>query len=254
MRKCNIYLNELKDLYMNFYSLNNAPFLFFSEEAVDLLNKIKIDIEDSYVDKSPERFRRYSEIVKRKLNELPYDRNERRNINIKKWFCKYNYTCDNYTIDTILNLDSESGIYSDLSYPINMLQGDLIDEEIFELQNTFLCFCKEKIVEDIINYLNGITQENKDEFSPVIKNKKVSDSLLLNGKKLNLAERFKIINDLFNINKEIQKFNNPDGEKYQLLSYILGCNISNARQILNDNYNGKVRNNDIENYLKSLNK
>lgn len=256
MEKCTKYLKKLKKLYSNFDSLKDTPFIVFSIEAVDLLNKIKMDIENNYMNESNETFIKYSNLIKDKLDGLSYDRTKGLIIEIEKWLLKYNYhyNYESYSIETILSLDPESAIYSDLSFPINMLQTDSIDADIFDLQNDFLFFCKKMIAEDIINHLNGINQEKGDNPLPIYKKEKVSDSLMLNGHKLNLAERFKIINDQFNISKEISKLNISENEKYQLVSYVLGCSTTNARQVMNGNYNGKIRNGDIKNYIESLNK
>ncbi|HEY9167975.1 MAG TPA: hypothetical protein VIN72_00645 [Lutibacter sp.] len=255
MEKCNEYLKELKDLYLDFDSLKDAPFMFFSLSASDLLHKIKMDVDNSYVNKSADAFSRYSKMIETKLGELPYDRAKDLTPEIEKSFLEYNYEInfDNYSIETILNLDPESGLYSDLSYPINMLQTDSSDDDIFDLQNAFLCYCKKMISEDIIKHLKEVNQKDND-LLPITKNKKISESQLLNGIKLNLADRFRIVNKLFNVSKKIEEFNILDREKDQLLSYILGCNISNARQLKSGIYNAKIRNEEIDNYLQSLNK
>lgn len=75
-------------------------------------------------------------------------------------------------------------------------------------------------------------------------------SLLLNGRKLNLSERYKIANKVLDIDKKIRTLNIQDLEKYQLLAYILGCDKDNARNLMNGTYNANDR--DLTAYFNDL--
>lgn len=77
---------------------------------------------------------------------------------------------------------------------------------------------------------------------------------LLQGKKLNYSERYKILDDISGIDKLIRGLNILDREKYKLLSLILGCNSTNARHIMNGKYPAKIKDDLINNYLKDLKK
>lgn len=78
----------------------------------------------------------------------------------------------------------------------------------------------------------------------------LSKSQLLNGKKLNLTDRYKIANKLLDIDNKINILNISKEQKNQLLAYILGCNIDNAKKILNGNYDSRP--NDLGAYFNEL--
>ena len=77
-------------------------------------------------------------------------------------------------------------------------------------------------------------------------------SLLLEGKRLNLAERFQIAIRTIGINKLISELNISDMEKYALLSYILGCDETNARHLMNNSYDANIREEIIQKYLGKI--
>lgn len=165
MEKCNEYLKELKELYLKFDSLKDAPFIFFSSEAVNLLSKIKDNIENSYVDKTSDSFRKYSFALKEKLNNLTTQKEFVLTTKIEEWLNYYNYEykTENLSIERILNLDPEEDIYNYLSFPINMLQNDEYYDRIYSLQNDFLIYCKVAVVQDIKNYLSEKLIESSTE-------------------------------------------------------------------------------------------
>lgn len=82
------------------------------------------------------------------------------------------------------------------------------------------------------------------------KKTKTNKSLLFNGSPLNLSERFKIANEVLNIDRKIRSLNISDDEKYQLLAYILGCDKTNARHLMNGKYNSNDR--ELTNYFDDL--
>jgi hypothetical protein len=101
---------------------------------------------------------------------------------------------------------------------------------------------------------NYIKDEKSNSEINLLKEKKQSKSLLFNGKPLNLKERYKIATEVLNTDKTIRTLNVTDTEKYKLLSYILGCNETNARHLMNGSYCAHVRNEVIQNYIHTLNK
>jgi hypothetical protein len=82
---------------------------------------------------------------------------------------------------------------------------------------------------------------------------KETKSLLVEGKKLNLLDRFIIANQLIDLNGHIGKLNSTDESKYKILSAIFGCSPTNARQLVNGNYGAKPHPDLIEKFIASLN-
>ncbi len=74
----------------------------------------------------------------------------------------------------------------------------------------------------------------------------------LYGKQINLLERFKIANDVLQIEHKIRILKISEAEKHKLLSIILGCNIDNAKKIMNGNYDAKVKENLLADYYETL--
>ncbi|MDT0687834.1 hypothetical protein [Autumnicola psychrophila] len=77
-------------------------------------------------------------------------------------------------------------------------------------------------------------------------------SLLFNGKKLNLTERIRIANEVLDFEGQIRKLNISDTEKYQLMAYIMGNDTSNIRNVVNGTRPNKIREKEINSYLKDL--
>jgi hypothetical protein len=97
-------------------------------------------------------------------------------------------------------------------------------------------------------YIKNLIKDNENP-QPTKPNKP-NKSLLFEGKDLNLSERYKIANKVLKIDKEIRKLNAKDLEKHRLLAYILGCDITNARNLMNGTYKSKDR--DLTNYFNEL--
>ena len=91
---------------------------------------------------------------------------------------------------------------------------------------------------------------HKKRMTADFKRVKESNSVLFNGKKLNLSERYTIANNLLEIDQKIRTLNIKDLEKYQLLAYILGCNKDNARDLMNGKYDSKDR--DLTDFFKEI--
>lgn len=94
--------------------------------------------------------------------------------------------------------------------------------------------------------------KNKLRLLPIKKqNTKINTGTLLDGKALNLLERFNIANAVLDIDKNIRKLNIPDLKKYELLAFILDCDKDNARNLMNGKYSARLR--DLKDYLDTLN-
>ena len=85
--------------------------------------------------------------------------------------------------------------------------------------------------------------------SAVMSNNQIK-SLQLNGRILNLSERYKIANKVLDIDKTLRTLDIPELKKYELLSFIMGCDKDNARNLMNGTYKSKDR--DLTTYFDSL--
>lgn len=83
-------------------------------------------------------------------------------------------------------------------------------------------------------------------------NTKQNKSLMLGGEKLNISERYKILNRVLDFDKKVHPLNIREQEKYQLLAYILGIDKDNARKIMNGSHDSKDRNDILDIYFNEL--
>jgi hypothetical protein len=148
--------------------------------------------------------------------------------------------------------DENSFIDSELNYFKEIIKP-IINNEKSELELKFGeggDITKSVHKEYISSYLKIIDFLDSKKVPQIIKPSKPNKSLLFEGKELNLSERFKIANKVLNIDKEIRKINIKELERHQLLAYILGCDITTARNLYNGTYNSKDR--DLSNYFNDL--
>jgi hypothetical protein len=84
--------------------------------------------------------------------------------------------------------------------------------------------------------------------------KKNVKPILINSKKPNISERYKIANDTLDIYNIINKKNISQTEKHVLLAHILGCSQQVARELFNGTQLKRtpVREKLIDNYLKTI--
>lgn len=102
------------------------------------------------------------------------------------------------------------------------------------------------------NFSFGTESTINQEFYP---NKKTSELIRFrNGRRLNLKERYILLDKFIGINKAIKKLNIKNEEKEKFLAFLLNCNPKNAQQILNGTYDSKVREIEIIEYLKTIKK
>jgi L-lactate utilization protein LutC len=81
---------------------------------------------------------------------------------------------------------------------------------------------------------------------------KQNKKLLLNGTKLNILERYQILNKVLKFDDTVRPLNISNDEKNTLLSYILDIDESNARKLFNGNYkDADCR--DLNEYFTELN-
>ena len=65
-------------------------------------------------------------------------------------------------------------------------------------------------------------------------NKKLKkDNLLINGKKPNISERYKIANEILGLYEVVNKKNISSTEKHICIAHIMGCNQQTARELFN---------------------
>ena len=128
-----------------------------------------------------------------------------------------------------------------LQKKVNVLEGLIIfySEEIKKGKEhqRFKLLDLEKLLEQYKPKKNIITKNN-----------------LIDGKQINLYERFLIANEVLQIDNKISTLKISEAEKHNLLSLILGCNIDNAKKILNNTYDAKVKDNLLKSYYKTLKK
>jgi hypothetical protein len=90
----------------------------------------------------------------------------------------------------------------------------------------------------------------KNSQTQIITKPKTNKSLMLNGKGLNIKDRYTILNKVLDFDKIVHPLNIGELEKYQLLAYILGCDKDNARKLMNGSHDAK--DNDLTSYLFEL--
>jgi hypothetical protein len=97
-------------------------------------------------------------------------------------------------------------------------------------------------------YSTEIIEKNSQ--TQIITKPKTNKSLMLNGKNLNLKDRYTILNKVLDFDKIVHPLNIGELKKYQLLAYILGCDKDNARKLMNGSHDAKY--NDLAPYLSGL--
>ncbi|MDX5585953.1 MAG: hypothetical protein QNK20_13755 [Aureibaculum sp.] len=93
---------------------------------------------------------------------------------------------------------------------------------------------------------------NLEEYVQQIKQTRKTKINELEGKTLNLMERFKIANEILDVEKRIRKLKISENEKHILLGYIMGCNEDNAKKIMNGNYDAKIKEDLLTKYIDNL--
>jgi hypothetical protein len=139
--------------------------------------------------------------------------------------------------------------YSPTIYEYNMIVWQSKTGNDFHFYELYLKSLIQLLNHDIIEQYNNSQIKNNEPTK--IETKPESKSLNFEGKPLNLYERYLIANKILDIDKKLHKLNIPKSKKNELLSYILGCNIDNAKKILDGKYDSKTR--DFEDFFNELN-
>ncbi|PBJ11522.1 hypothetical protein [Flavobacterium sp. ACN6] len=117
-----------------------------------------------------------------------------------------------------------------------------VEKKMDEKHMEYLLNVKKERLKETIRFTNnelfslGIYKDRLNQ------SKTKNTDLLHEGKKLNLSERYKILNKLTGIDKEIRKLNIGDLKKYEYLAIVLDCHPDSARDLMNGKYNSKDRN------------
>lgn len=161
--------NKLKELYQEFHELKVLPYIEFSHSARGLLVQTKDEIKNYYFKTSEVAFKKYSTSLLKKLNQLIVNINKISIDEIKQKFddYEYYYNFEEYSIESILNLDPESDLYLDLSFPINKLSNDNSSEKIYSLQEVLLKFSKVEIVNDVIDLMDSLSDIKNEATMPI---------------------------------------------------------------------------------------
>ncbi len=151
------------------------------------------------------------------------------------------------TIEDYIKVTKKQHLYDENKYK----SKDAYDEQILKRAEFNRGDYKNVIRnnESLIKYY-----EIKISLLPISKSKVKSQSNLLNGKKLNVSERYILLQKLFDSDNIFNHLNIKKEDKSKLLSLILDINIDNARKVLNGNYDSKIDEISLNKYIESLNK
>ena len=106
------------------------------------------------------------------------------------------------------------------------------DDKLLDTAVSYVIFLERKISlqQNLDVSLTVPTPENKQ---------KTNKSLMFKGQKLNIKDRYRILNTVLNFDKTVHPLNIGELEKYQLLAYILGIDKDNARKLMNGKHDAK---------------
>lgn len=112
----------------------------------------------------------------------------------------------------------------------------------------------EKYQQYLLDKIYELKEARKNHHQLPIIEENQSKSPLLNGKKLNLSERYKIACEICNIYETINKKNISSTQKHLLLAFIMGCSQQVARELFNGTQVKRtpIRDEIINPYLESL--
>jgi hypothetical protein len=210
-----------------------------------------------------------------------------KDFNFSIEFLKSDYFIDNYETELVFMIlsDIKSSIFSELQddefFGIGYMHSD--EYEIKTLENALLYISKSsRVISQLVprNLENNkkviqfayILQQNSyksifiskkllrlgvniDVKKTIISNTYTKTKTnLISGKQVNLYERFLIANEVLQIETKIRTLKISEAEKHNLLSLILGCNIDNAKKIMNGSYDAKVKEDLLQDYFKTLKK
>lgn len=160
----------------------------------------------------------------------------------------FNYISGHIEPEDITDHISEEELEDLLSLDYILRNCKYTYNEIGELIEGFALADLYHTLRDLENH-NSYSLPEKETSLPLTP---LNKSILFNGKKLNLTERVKIANEVLDFEGQIRKLKISDTEKYKLMAYILGNDVSNVRNVVNGTRPNKIRDKEINSYLKDL--
>ncbi len=266
MTKPNIYLPE-KD-----YFINDVFDYINSTVKTSVINKLGFILrkENHYlsIEKKKQYYFEIAENLSQKIDFNLFEFGFLYNVNFEKNIC---FIMES----TLVNIIQWSPNINDNPNQIAIVGNDLIDtcyvtrdfkEVVIEGYEDFIKkfievkgseyegLIRQLIDYIVFDYLINLSK-NLDQKSNINSNSVVTrkgKTNILNGKPLNLYERFLIANEVVQLENKIRRLKISEAEKHNLLSLILGCNIDNAKKIMNGNYDAKVKENLLADYYETL--
>lgn len=182
------------------------------------------------------------------------------------------YLRENEGVNEVDFINHEIQKYTNLISNFEIINDEVIKKEILNSKHySHLNVLNAEVegYEDALNhsikYEKGIKEEILGGYEYYLKEYKfkltrlpqpikgsINKTKLLNGKQLNLSERYQIADKIFGIDKKIRSLNLLDAEKYKIISLIFDCNPTNARHVMNGKYPAKVKEDLISTYLNDL--
>jgi uncharacterized protein (DUF2164 family) len=189
--------------------------------------------------------------------------NEKHFVYVKTQRCPFeNKPQTNQTTPENSNNDDSKELKAPIVIHYTNDDDDDDDDEVLDMYATaknFIKFISNRITS--LYLINEFLEQSKQELEKELKTippqvsaietkQKPDKSLMLGGEKLNISERYKILNKVLDFDKKVHPLNIGELEKYQLLSYILGIDKDNARKLMCGSYDSKDR--DLTSYFNDL--
>ena len=150
------YLTLTPTIYIEETSSQDAYTIYcymqYLKGFIELKPLVKEEIEKNYENNDEYVFKRYVKRQEKKLDNLINNIQFVNEDKIKFWFNKYDRIY--FKFNSILDLDNESKLYSDLNLD-DMNQFLIENEEIYKMQQDFLNFTKIEAMKMIKDHLNS---------------------------------------------------------------------------------------------------
>lgn len=157
---------------------------------------------------------------------------------IERIFTRLNYNVGNDNMSNLLNQIKSLDYEEKMEILIDMKYLSLKNENLLKDPEGITIASKCDLEIERLEKLNQVRKtETIPKTIPEIDIKpKQNKKLLLNGTKLNILERYQILNKVLNFDDTVRPLNIGNEEKNTLLSYILDIDESNARKLFNGTY------------------
>jgi hypothetical protein len=197
------YLNKLKELYKMNVLFFESSFIDFIDKLKKIYPKAKNEIKNAHTLLNASQYKRFAEKEIIEINNLNFRAEDNQSNIVEHWFIKYNIIFSG--IDSILYLDDETSLYSDLSYYISFAPDMELADGLYNLQKDFLIFTKAWIADDLINYINSFKDfKDIDNSNDSVDHSEPNDIVkLVNAEKIN--DNIELI-DNQNVNIENKNF------------------------------------------------